>query len=236
MKLYTDLAELGPLISPPSEYAEEAAFLRGVLDTACSPPPRSVLELGSGWGNIATFLKRHFTLTLTDVAPRMLAVSRAANPDCEHVEGDLRTLRLGRQFDAVLIHDAITYMTTADDLRAAARTAYEHLRPGGAAILVPDEVSETFSAGAELHGGDGPGRSVRYIEWSFDPDPSDTTYQIDYVVLIRDGAGELRIVHDRQVGGLFPREVWLSTLRDVGFDPAIVTDDWGRDVFVARRP
>jgi len=237
MKLYDDLAELGPLISAPSEYVEEAAYLRRVLDAATTPSPRSVLELGSGWGNVATFLKAHYALTLTDVAPRMLAVSRAANPECEHIEGDLRTLRLGRQFDAVLVHDAIVYMTTLDDLRAAMRTAFEHLRPGGAAVFVPDEVAETFESCANLHGGDGDGRSVRYVEWSVDPDPSDTSYLVDYVVLIRDATGDLRIVHDRHVSGLFPRATWLQALHDVGFDADVdvVTDEWGRDVFIARR-
>ena len=41
----------------------------------------------------------------------MLELSRTLNPDCEHLEGDMRTLRLGRTFDAVLIHDAVMYMT-----------------------------------------------------------------------------------------------------------------------------
>ena len=48
-------------------------------------------------------------------------------------KGDLRTLRLGRSFDAVLVHDAVMYMTSERDLRSMAVTAFQHTRPGGAA-------------------------------------------------------------------------------------------------------
>jgi hypothetical protein len=38
----------------------------------------------------------------------------------------MRTLRLGRAFDVVLVHDAIMYMTTEEELLAAAETAFAH--------------------------------------------------------------------------------------------------------------
>lgn len=57
-------------------------------------------------------------LTLVDRSPEMLAVSFALNPECEHVVGDMRDMRLGRVFDCVLIHDAICYLTTEAELRA----------------------------------------------------------------------------------------------------------------------
>src|SRR5437016_6221523 len=108
-RFYTDLAEWWPLISPPSEYADEAPFAVELLRSA-SRPVREVLELGSGGGNMASHLKADFTMTLVDLSEDMLAVSRRLNPDCEHIAGDMRTVRLGRTFDAVLVHDAICYM------------------------------------------------------------------------------------------------------------------------------
>ena len=112
MKLYDELAEWWPLFSAPEDYAEEAAFFARVLTEACEPAPRTVLELGSGGGNNALHLKSKFEMTLVDLSPQMLAVSRALNPECEHREGDMRTVNLGRTFDAVFIHDAIAYMTS----------------------------------------------------------------------------------------------------------------------------
>jgi hypothetical protein len=60
----------------------------------------------------------------------MLGLSRELNPECEHIASDMRTLRLDRTFDAVLVHDAVMYMTTGEQLLAAARTAFVHTRPG----------------------------------------------------------------------------------------------------------
>ena len=99
-RLYSELAEWWPLLSAPGDYDEEAGYFRELLVEACNP--RTVLELGSGGGNNASHLKRHFDLTLVDRSPQMLAVSRALNPECEHVAGDMRSIRLGRQFDAKL--------------------------------------------------------------------------------------------------------------------------------------
>ena len=107
-----------------------------LIEGAC-PGARTLLELGAGGGNNAFHMKRRFSCTLTDLSPRMLEVSRSINPECEHLAGDMRELRLGRQFDAVFVHDAVEYMTTPDDLARAVSTAYIHTRPGGVALFVP---------------------------------------------------------------------------------------------------
>src|SRR6185436_20585470 len=130
-KLYNELAEWWPLMSAPADYAEEAALYQRALLEACERPAQTLLELGSGGGNNASHLKARFSMVLVDRSPGMLRVSRALNPDCEHVEGDMRTVRLGREFDCVFVHDAVVYMTTEDDLRRAIETAYLHCKPGG---------------------------------------------------------------------------------------------------------
>src|SRR4029077_15392544 len=124
------LAEWWPLISPPEEYAAEAAYLAGVLTTA-AVPVREVLDLGSGGGHVAAHLKDRFALTLVDLSEDMLAVSRRLNPGGPHIQGDMRAVRLGHRFDAVLVHDAIDYVTCEADLRQVIDTAYAHCRPGG---------------------------------------------------------------------------------------------------------
>jgi ubiquinone/menaquinone biosynthesis C-methylase UbiE len=96
-RLYHELADWWHLLSAPEDYAEEAAYYTELLVDACRP--RRVLELGSGGGNNASHMKRRFELTLVDRSPEMLAQSRELNPECEHVQGDMRSVRLGREFD-----------------------------------------------------------------------------------------------------------------------------------------
>ncbi|MBM3727680.1 MAG: class I SAM-dependent methyltransferase [Acidobacteria bacterium] len=217
MKLYGELAGWWPLLSPPEDYEEEAGVYTNALQAAGTGPAETALELGAGGGNNASYMKRHFAMTLTDVSDGMLAHSRILNPECVHVAGDMRTLRLGRRFDRVFVHDAICYMTSLTDLRQALGTAFEHLRPGGGLLIAPDYLRETFQPGTEHGGEDGEDRSLRYLEWVWDPNPEDSTYVADYVYVLREGAGMPAIEHDRHEEGLFSQAEWLATLTDAGF-------------------
>lgn len=242
MHLYDDLVDWYDLVDPVEDHADEAAVYRALLEGAVDGPATTLLELGCGAGNNAWHLAPRFRCTLTDCAPAMLERSRRQNPGSEHALGDMRTLRLGRTFDAVLVHDAICYMTTEDDLRAAARTAWEHTRPGGAVVFAPDFVRETFHEGTELiEGEDAPGsggRALRGLAWVFDPDPTDTTYVVDYAFVLREGVTS-RVVHDRHVEGLFPTSTWLEVLGSVGWEAEVSEHDLGDGLtgtlFVARR-
>jgi SAM-dependent methyltransferase len=238
MKLYSELAEWWPIFSAPEEYRKEASFFARALTESCDIVPRRVLELGSGGGNNASHLKTRFAMTLVDQSPQMLAVSRALNPECEHLVGDIRTLRLGRTFDAVFVHDAICHMTTEADLKAVMETAFAHLRPGGAALFAPDFVRETFVEYTDHGGNDTDRGSVRYVQWTNDPNRSDTTYLVDFAILIRDHKGQMRVEHERHTYGLFARAKWLRMMRQVGFELNridVVLDDFDRDVFVGKR-
>lgn len=141
---YGTLAPLWPLVSPVEEYAGEAGEILRVLSQH-APDARTLLELGCGGGHVAFYSKRRFDCTLTDLSAPMLACSRQLNPECAHVEGDMRSLALARTFDVVLVHDAIDYMTSEDDLRAAFETAWRHLGPGGLACFIPDHVAEAYA-------------------------------------------------------------------------------------------
>jgi SAM-dependent methyltransferase len=236
--LYRDLVPWYRLVDPPEDHANEVAAYQSALLRA-TPDAQTLLELGAGAGNNAFHFKRRFRCTLTDISEEMQALSRDLNPDCEHVAGDMRTLRLGRAFDAVMVHDAVCYMTTEDDLRAAARTAFEHTRPGGTAIFAPDYVREKFRENTNLLSCDAGTRSMRGLEWCWDPDPADDTYRVEYSFLLRDGES-VTSVHDRHIEGLFSRATWIEILRGVGYEVELIErpldDDITTDeVFLCRR-
>jgi SAM-dependent methyltransferase len=241
-KLYDELAPWWPLMSSPAEYVEEAAFYRRLLEAAATGRLDTIVELGSGGGNNAFHLKSRFDMVLVDPSPGMLAVSEALNPECEHVIGDMRTVRLGRQFDGVFVHDAVCYMTTEADLRLAIATAFAHCRPGGVALFAPDYVRENFRSSTDCGGNDSDGRGFRYLEWCWDPDPADTTYLADYAYMLRAPDGTITVEHDRHVEGLFARADWLRLLHDTGFQADVVAlehsdiEPGAHELFVAVKP
>ena len=225
-KLYSELAEWWPLLSAPEDYEEEATFYFNAMQEVADGRIQTMLELGSGGGNNASFMKQRVkALVLVDLSEGMLAHSRRLNPECEHHVGDMRSVRLNRTFDAVFVHDAVQYMTSEPDLAAAIATAAAHCKRGGAALFAPDHVRENFQPATDCGGHDGPERAMRYLEWSWDPDPDDTTVTTDYTYTFRERDGSVRVVHDRHIEGLFPRETWLRLLRQAGFEPNIVPFD-----------
>jgi SAM-dependent methyltransferase len=243
VRLYTDLADWWHVMSAPADYAEEAAIYRAALEDVGDGRPETLLELGSGGGNNASHLKRHYRLTLVEPADGMRARSEELNPECRHLPGDMRTVRLDETFDAVFIHDAIMYMTTEEDLRAALRTAFVHCRPGGLALFVPDDTRETWRGGVSSGGHDRGERSLRYLQWVYDPDPADTCFTVAFAFLLKEGAGPVRIESDEHVQGLFPRATWLKLIRDAGFEPlarpyghSSFNPEQNRELFLGVRP
>src|SRR5262249_62312748 len=98
-------------------YDGDAEFARNLIVEASSTLHNSVLELGSGGGNNASHLKAHFRMTLVDLSPGMLELSKKLIPECDHIQGDMKSLRLGRTFDAVFIPYALLYSRNECSLR-----------------------------------------------------------------------------------------------------------------------
>jgi len=241
-RLYRDLAYWYPLLTPVSDYAEAAAFYRRLFESHFRRQPRSLLDLGSGGGHNAAHLKSTLTCTLVDLSPDMIALSHRLNPECEHVQGDMRSIRLGRVFDCVLMHDAVSYMSSRADLAGAITTAFEHTAAGGVALFQPDFVGETFEPGTETGGSDAGPLALRYLEWRWAPDPKSSTYVTDMAYLLRGESGAVEVIHDRHVMGLSARAVWLELVTDAGFKALEVpfehssNCDGGHDLFLGLRP
>ena len=223
-RLYSDLAYLWPLVSPPEDYAEEAIHWRDAIRTRLGEGRHRILELGVGGGHNLSHLTADFEATAVDLSPEMLEHSRRLNPEVEHHVGDMRTVRLGKSFDVVLIHDAVSYMLTEEDLRAAFSTARAHLRPGGLLLAAPDLVAESFREG-------------RVLRWDIPPpaksgdpevrveerltDPTDTTIESWITFTIIEGGRE-RIETDLHVTGLFPLATWVALMEEAGFETEVL--------------
>jgi hypothetical protein len=131
----------------------------------------------------------------------------------------MRTMRLGQQFDAVLTHDAIDYVTSQEDLALVIATAFAHCRPGGIAIFVPDYVKDDFQAltGAGGGGKDGTGRKATFRERTWDPDPADDWVQAEYEFILQDADGTVEVIKETHHLGVFSRELWRQLLVAAGF-------------------
>jgi len=142
--MYKDLAWTWPIISSYEEYEEGARQFVEAIGAHAKIEVKSILDMGSGGGHNDIHLKKHYKVTGLDLSPKMIENARKLNPDVEYIEGDMRTARLDKKFDTVLLADAVMYMSTEEDLLAAFKTAFHHLNPGGVLCTYAEIMPESF--------------------------------------------------------------------------------------------
>jgi hypothetical protein len=89
---------------------------------------------------------------------------------------------------------------------------------GGVALFVPDHTYETFKPSSSLGGKDGDKRGLRYPEWTFDPDPTDSTCVSFMAYMLREGEENVTCALDHHLLGLFSHGDWLRLIAQVGFE------------------
>ena len=218
-RLYTDLAWLWPMWGDAAtEYAHYCRHVAGLIRRYAMRPAATLLDIGCGGGKNILNLKREFDVTGVDISSTMLEQARDLNPECTFVQGDMRTFRLDRTFDAALMDDAISYMSCLADFEAAFRTAHAHLKPRGVLIATPDVTTGTFQQNrTSTTQATREGLDVVFVENMYDPDPTDEQYETTVLYLIRD-QGRLRIETDHWTMGLFSLDTWRQVLRETGFE------------------
>jgi len=179
--------------------------------------------MGSGAGVYDWVFKRSFTVTGVDLSLGMLEKARTTHPDIEYLEGDMRTLRLNRLFDAVAIPDSIDYMVSLADFQQAIQTAVEHLKTGGI-LLIAGKTEETFQNNNFAYSGEKNSVHVTLLENNYINKFRPNTYEATLVYLIWE-QGELTIHTDHHVLGLFPLETWEKVFDNAGLTMQRMTLD-----------
>lgn len=241
-RMYHEFAHLWCLFSHPSHYKKEASFWKESLQKRLgSDKKHKLLELGVGGGNNLSHLTPYFDATAVDISPSMLDNSKKLNPSVRHLVGDMRTFEIDEIFDAVIIHDAISYMTTLRDLSKTFGVAWKHLRPGGVFMTSPDYVTETFvDCDIGKHRSENEEITLCYSE--FFHKIKDSMYEYLFTYYIKNKkSGRLSIEHDRHYCGLFSKASWIDALKSVGFsvelDEYPVHDDCRQSwLFVGVKP
>ena len=130
------------------DYAAEAYKIHDFIQKHKRTAGNTLLDVACGTGMHAEFLSQNYQVTGTDLNVRMLRVARKKHPQIRFLEGDMRSLNMGRQFGAVTcLFSAIGYMKTKTDLQKAVRSMSHHLLPGGVLLVEPWFSEEQWNVG-----------------------------------------------------------------------------------------
>lgn len=126
------------------DYAAEAEALRGLLEER-RPGLRRVLDVACGTGEHLRHLREHYEVEGVDASPAMLEIARDKLPGVPFHRGDMRTLDLGRTFDAAIcMFGAMGHLEDEAELTTAVGRIVQHLDPGGVLIVEPFLTPEVF--------------------------------------------------------------------------------------------
>ncbi len=230
-KAYNELAWVDAVVASPAECAAEAELYVRLIREHGRSAPATLLHLGCGAGAHDHTFKRALAVTGVDTSPGMLEIARSLNPEVTYVRGDMRTIDLGRRFDAVAIPDSIDYMVTLPDLRAAIRTASRHLNPGGALLVVANTRDE-FRGNNFVYTGSRGETEVTVFENNRVCEDG-ARYEATLVYLIR-RRGRLSIETEVHTLGLFPRAAWLELLAGAGLEVASLSRSEGFEKYLMQ--
>ncbi len=118
------------LLYKDKNYESEADYIAALLGDV-----KTVFEMGCGTGKHAKLLtNKGYEMFGIDLSASMLEHAKALGIDCE--QGDVRTFRAGRMFDAVIsLFHVASYQTNDEDINNYFKTAAAHLNNGGKFIF-----------------------------------------------------------------------------------------------------
>jgi SAM-dependent methyltransferase len=216
------------------DYAAESATIARIVRER-NPAARTLLDLACGTGRHLEHLRREFACEGVDLDDELLAVARERLADVELRQGDMRTLGLGRTFDAVTcLFSAIGFVGGPEGLAAAADAFARHLEPGGVLLVEPWlEPDEWMPSRPHVLAADAEGTALARVTLSGLRDERISTTEMHYVVATADGFDEWVEHHELY---LFTREEMRDAFENAGFSADYEEEGLiGRGLWVATR-
>lgn len=244
MKVFQQYARYYDLLYEGKDYESEADYVHRLIQKY-RKGARRLLNLGCGTGRHDVGLaRRGYQVTGVDRSKGMLAAAGSrirgvGRRRLRFVHGDIRTVRVGEDFDAVtLLFHVINYQVTNADLLAALRTAHSHLREGGVllfdCVYGPAVLTERPSVSLKEKAGVR-GRMVRIGQPVLLP--NEGIFEMHYRLLVQDrrrrSMDEIREVH--RIRYLFKTEIDLlfmaTGFRTVHFSPWMKAGEVGANTW-----
>jgi SAM-dependent methyltransferase len=185
---YASRPELYDLEYAEKDYAAEADTIAGIVHER-NPGAETLLDVACGTGKHLEHLRTRFACEGVDLDGGLLAVARERLSDIPLHQGDMRTLALGRRYDAVTcLFSAIGFLRSIDELDATARALAQHLEPGGVLLVEPwITPGEWIPNRPHVLSANAPGIALARVTLSGLRDERISTTEMHYVIGTPDG-------------------------------------------------
>lgn len=216
------------------DYPAESEALHAIIQEA-SPGARTLLDVACGTGAHLECLRRWYAVEGVDLSPEMLEVARARLRDVPLRVADMRTLHLGRRYDAVTcLFSAIGYVTDLSEMRSTIQRLADHVAPGGVLIVDgwvrPEDWGDDYRGGPDVAADD----TTTVVRLTLSRRTGSIT-EMDLHHLVRDADGIDHFVEQHRLA-LVPTADYVAAFKSADLLARVVPFMPSRDRVVGTKP
>ena len=231
--LHNQLAKYYDRVYSFKDYLDEAVRLQNLIIKYSKAGGNTLLDVGCGTGLHLKHLKDDFVCTGVDVSKSMLKIARKNVKGVTFKEADMKTLRLGKQFDVITcLLSSIGYVKTVVSLEKTIQNFSKHLKKGGLALIEPSH-AKTFYVSGEPRITTYNGKDAKISRVNFTK-VRQTTAVLNMHILIAERGKDVKYFVDRHELGLFVINNTLRVMKTAGLKSKYLKNGLmtGRELFV----
>lgn len=231
--LHDQLAKYYDRIYSFKDYLDEAVRIQNLIIKYLETGGNTLLDVACGTGLHLKHLKDDFSCTGVDVSKAMLKIARNNAKGVTFKEADMKTLKLGKQFDAITcLLSSIGYVRNYSNLERTIRNFSKHLKKGGVALIEPSHANSVYVKGEpRITIYDGKDAKIARINV---PKIRQATAVLNMHILIAERGKDAKYFIDRHELGLFGINNTLRIMKDAGLKSKYLKNGLmsGRELFV----
>lgn len=231
--LHNKLAKYYDRVYSFRDYLDEAVRLQNLIIKYLESGGNTLLDVACGTGLHLKYLKDDFSCTGVDISKSMLKFAKKNAKGVTFKEADMKTLRLGKQFDVIMcMLSSIGYVKTAARLEKTIQNFSKHLKKGGLALIEPSSAKSAYICGEpRVTTYDGKDAKIARINYT---NFRQTTAVLNMHLLIAERGKEAKYFVDKHELGLFGINNTLRTMKAAGLKSKHLKNGLmpGRELFV----
>jgi ubiquinone/menaquinone biosynthesis C-methylase UbiE len=231
--LHNQLAKYYDRVYSYKDYLDEAVRLQNLIIKYLESGGNSLLDVACGTGLHLKHLKDDFVCTGVDVSKSMLKIARTNVKGVTFKEADMKTLRLGKQFDVIVcLLSSIGYVKTAASLERTIQNFSRHLKKGGLALIEPSHANSAYVKGEpRLTTYDGKDAKIARMNYT---NFRQATAVLNMHILIAERGKDAKYFVDKHELGLFGINSTLRIMKAAGLKSKYLKNGLmtGRELFV----
>jgi ubiquinone/menaquinone biosynthesis C-methylase UbiE len=215
------------------DYLDEAVRTQNLIIKYLETGGNTLLDVACGTGLHLKYLKDDFSCTGIDISKAMLKIARKNAKGVTFKEADMKTLKLGKQFDVITcLLSSIGYAKTYSNLKRTIRNFSKHLKKGGLVLIEPSHANSVYVKGEpRLTTYEGKDAKIARINVT---NIRQATAVLTMHILIAERGKDAKYFIDKHELGLFGIKKTLSIMKDAGLKSKYLKNGLmpGRELFV----